>query len=98
MRDLGRNFDQHCIDDDRRHDENVRALRELGAKMTELVDVVKPLATAITIMQPIVDSYQISRWKFTGALMLAGSILTLVGWVLSLAAGKLLHLVGFLRA
>jgi len=48
----------------------------------------KPLAKTVATMQPIVAGYAITRWKIAGAFALGTTIITAIGWVLSLFAGK----------
>jgi hypothetical protein len=49
-----------------------------------------PLAETVKIMKPIVDSYQITKWKIVGAISLASVLLAVLGWMLSQVAGKAL--------
>lgn len=71
---------------DRRHSEN-------RDRLDALDDLVKPLAETVRLMKPIVDSYMISRWKLAGMLTLATVLLSLVGWLISIFAGKIIGLV-----
>lgn len=91
---LRRTFDQHCQDDDKRHHENVSNLRELMEKMDELKEAVTPLVSTVAIMKPIVDGYQISRWKLAGVVSFVGILLTVFGWLISAGAAKMLHWIG----
>lgn len=81
MRAVGDSLDRHCDDDDRRHRENIEALRENNRAIAELSGVLTPLAKTVAGMQPIVASYQTSRLKLTGALGLALVLLGGVTWL-----------------
>lgn len=90
LRNLGRNFDRHCVDDDRRHEENKESLRKIEQAIDNLTDVVKPLAAGFASMKLVVDGVQITRWKFAGALGLASVLLAGFGWLLTSVIGKVL--------
>lgn len=75
---LDRTLTQHCLDDDRRHDENLAAIRAL----TKALEPLGPLASTVATMKPIVESYQTSRLKLAGAVSLAMVLLGFVGWVI----------------
>lgn len=79
-------FDKHCLDDDRRHNENIAVQREANESIRKLTEVVTPLALAVDAMRPAVANYQASRFKLIGA---AGVVMLLLGfvvWALQLAA------------
>lgn len=40
-------------------------------------------------MEPIVARYAVTRWKIAGAFALGTGIVTALGWVVSLFAGKI---------
>jgi hypothetical protein len=94
---LKESFDQHCLDDDRRHTENTHSLRGIEQAVSELTQTIKPLAKAVAAMQPVVEGYQITRWKIAGALGLAAVLVGSFGWlVLKLAGQALLWMGGFI--
>jgi hypothetical protein len=41
-------------------------------------------------MEPIVAGYAVTRWKIAGALALGTTIITVLGWAVSLFAGKII--------
>ena len=41
-------------------------------------------------MEPIVAGYAVTRWKIAGAFALGTAIVTVLGWVVSLFAGKII--------
>lgn len=43
---LSKLLNQHCIDDDRRHDENIKALRSIEASLAELARKAVPILPA----------------------------------------------------
>lgn len=85
---LNRTFDQHCADDDRRHQENIDALRSINGHVAKLNETLAPLVKSVAFMRPIVEGYQVSRWKAAGALSLASAILVGLGWVVTSIAGE----------
>jgi hypothetical protein len=50
---------------------------------------IKPLGRTVATMEPIVAGYAVTRWKIAGAFALGTSIITALGWVVSLFAGKI---------
>lgn len=49
----------------------------------------KPLTKTVATMQPIVAGYAVTRLKIAGAFALGTTIITAVGWVVSIFAKKL---------
>jgi hypothetical protein len=49
----------------------------------------KPLAKTVATMEPIVAGYVVTRWKIAGAFALGATIITVIGWIVSLFAGKI---------
>ena len=87
---LSETFQQHCRDDDRRHDENISTLRGIQDEMRKLHDVLKPVAERVATMSPIVDGFQISRLKIAGGLSVVVFILMGVGWLVASIAGEVI--------
>lgn len=77
---LKESFDRHCDDDDRRHLENLGELKCMNMQLAENNATLKSLCEAFAIMKPVVDGYQITRWKIVGALSLASIILAGLGY------------------
>ena len=50
----------------------------------------KPLAKTVATMEPIVEGYAVTRWKIAGVLALGTTIVTVLGWIVSLFAGKII--------
>ncbi len=50
----------------------------------------KPLAKTVAAMEPIVAAYVVTPWKIAGAFALGTAIITALGWVVSLFAGKII--------
>lgn len=50
----------------------------------------KPLAKTVATMEPIVAGYAVTRWKIAGAFALGTTLITILGWVVSLFAGKII--------
>lgn len=49
----------------------------------------KPLGKTVATMEPIAAGYAITRWKIAGGYALGTSIITALGWVVSLFVGKI---------
>lgn len=58
---------------DREHQENKK-------KLESIVSDVADLKRSVTVMQPIVDGYQVTRWKIAGAISLASALLIGLGF------------------
>lgn len=83
-------FSQHCKDDDRRHEENINALRENNRQIADLNRTLAPLAKTVEAMAPILANYQVSRWKRTGAIGLALTLVGFSGWLVQLVVTGLI--------
>jgi hypothetical protein len=79
VRNLSKTFTQHCQDDDRRHIENLEAMRALNENITKLNRRLTP--------------FEIAQWKKSGAWALALAILGTVGGVVYLIAGEIIKLI-----
>lgn len=82
LANLNKTFGQHCLDDDRRHGENITTMREMQTTLGDLMTQVKSIAERVSVMSPIVEGVQISKWKLNGAIALASALLTGVGYLL----------------
>lgn len=88
---LRTSFDKHCVDDDRRHGENVRELRENSSQISRLNETLIPLVKAVEAMKPVVEQYRTSRFKLAGA---AGAIMMLfgfIGWLIQTFISAIIH-------
>jgi hypothetical protein len=74
--------------------EHHRDSREWLEKISDRVEKIeadmKPLAKTVATMEPIVAGYVVTRWKIAGAFALGATIITALGWVVSLFAGKII--------
>jgi hypothetical protein len=50
----------------------------------------QPLAKTVATMEPIVAGYAVTRWKIAGAFALGTTLITTLGWIVSLFAGKII--------
>ena len=69
-------------------EENRKAIAASKQAVQDVMDIVKPLSDTVKTMAPIVNAYQISRWKKAGALGLAFFMLSMLGWLAEVAIGK----------
>ncbi len=71
------------------HGENRARLETIGERVEKIETDMKPLAKTVATMEPIVVGYAVTRWKIAGAFALGTTIITVLGWVVSLFAGKI---------
>lgn len=72
-----------------RHRENRERLKNISERVQKIESDMKPLAKTVACMEPIVAGYDITRWKIAGAFALGTGIITALGWIVSLFAGKI---------
>jgi hypothetical protein len=66
---------------DKRHEENT-------SRFDKIEKTMDPLARTVAVMKPIVDSYQITRWKMAGAFAVVSMIIWAIGSLILTLAGK----------
>jgi hypothetical protein len=71
------------------HRENREKLENISDRVEKIEADMKPLGKTVATMEPIVAGYAVTRWKIAGAFALGTSIITALGWVVSLFAGKI---------
>jgi hypothetical protein len=71
------------------HRENRERLESIGARVQKIEADMAPLAKTVSTMEPIVAGYTVTHWKIAGAFALGTTIITVLGWVVSLFAGKI---------
>jgi predicted phage tail protein len=71
------------------HRETRERLETISGRVAKIEADMKPLAKTVATMEPIVAGYAITRWKIAGAFALGTAIVTALGWVASLFAGKI---------
>lgn len=72
------------------HRENRARLETISARVEKIEADMKPLAKTVATMEPIVAGYAVTRWKIAGAFALGTTIITVLGWIVSLFAGKII--------
>jgi hypothetical protein len=70
------------------HRDSRERLEAISARVEKIEADLKPLAKTVATMEPIVAGYVVTRWKIAGAFALGATIITALGWVVSLFAGK----------
>ena len=86
LTNLNKVFEQHCIDDDRRHGENVALLRANTEAIGKLAATLQPIAESVAFMRPIVDGYVVTRGKLALLASIGFGIVVAVGWILEAGA------------
>lgn len=71
------------------HRENCDRLESISERVGKIETDMKPLAKTVATMEPIVAGYAVTRWKLAGAFALGMAIITVLGWFVSLFAGKI---------
>ncbi len=71
------------------HRETREKLESISGRVAKIETDMKPLATTVATMEPIVAGYAVTRWKIAGAFALGTSLITALGWIVSLFAGKI---------
>ena len=71
------------------HRENRAKLESISERVEKIEADMKPLAKTVATMEPIVAGYAATRWKLAGAFALGTMIITVLGWIASLFAGKI---------
>src|ERR1051325_10948065 len=74
---LDKQFEKHCRDDDRRHEENLSAMMDIRTEIQNLGRALAPVVEAVKEMKPAFDSDKLTKAKITGALvvlMVVGSV------------------------
>lgn len=71
------------------HRETRERLDSIFGRVAKIEADMKPLAKTVATMEPIVAGYAVTRWKIAGAFALGTSVITALGWIVSLFAGKI---------
>lgn len=71
------------------HRETRERLESIGERVEKIEADMKPLAKTVATMEPIVAGYAVTRWKIAGAFALGTTVITALGWIVSLFAGKI---------
>lgn len=71
------------------HRETRERLEGISGRVAKIEADIKPLAKTVATMEPIVAGYAVTRWKVAGAFALGTSVITALGWIVSLFAGKI---------
>jgi predicted phage tail protein len=72
------------------HHENRDKLETISKRVEKIEADMKPLGKTVATMEPIIAGYEASRWKIAGAFALGTAIITVLGWIVSLFAGKII--------
>jgi predicted phage tail protein len=75
---------------DEQHRENRQKLESISERVEKIEVEMKPLGKTVATMERIVAGYAVTRWNIAGAFALGTGVVTALGWVVSLFAGKIL--------
>lgn len=64
-------------------------LEDINERIATIEADMKPLAKTVATMEPIVAGYAVIRWKVAGAFALGATIITFLGWIVSVFAAKI---------
>jgi hypothetical protein len=65
-------------------------LESISGRVARIEANMRPLAQTVATMEPIVAGYAVTRWKIAGAFALGTSIITALGWIVSVFAAKMI--------
>jgi hypothetical protein len=88
QKSLENKLDEHCDDDERRHQENITAIRDLTESVRPVVETVKRIT-------PLVDAQQKTWLQIGGAVTTVSGLLAFVAYVMSLAGSAILKKLGW---
>jgi len=83
LEDLTKLFDQHCKDDDRRHEENVALLRANTEAVTAQGKALEKLAKRVDLMSP--GGSVLSRKQIAALAVVGTGVMVVVGWIVEAA-------------
>jgi hypothetical protein len=86
-------FDQHCKDDEQRHQENIGEIRGVRVEIAALRQAIEPLAASVAVMRPIVDGYQATRLRIATLASIGLGIIVVLGWIVEAAVKWLVALI-----
>ena len=72
------------------HRDTRERLENINVRVAKIEADMKPLAKTVATMEPIVAGYAVTRWKIAGAFALGTTIITVLGWLVSLFASKII--------
>jgi hypothetical protein len=83
LEDLTKLFEQHCKDDDRRHDENVALLKANTEAIAAQNKMLEKLARRVDLMSP--GGSVLSRKQFAVLAVIGTGVMVVVGWIIEAA-------------
>jgi hypothetical protein len=83
LEDLTKLFEQHCKDDDRRHDENVALLKANTEAVAAQNKMLERLAGRVDLMSP--GGNVLSRKQFAALAVIGTGVMVVVGWMIEAA-------------
>jgi hypothetical protein len=83
LEDLNKLFEQHCKDDDRRHEENIALLKANTEAVAAQNKAIEKLATRVALTSP--DGRVLSRKQIAALAVIGTGVMVVVGWVVEAA-------------
>ena len=83
LEDLTKLFEQHCKDDDRRHEENVALLKANTEAVAVQNKMFEKLARRVDLMSP--GGTVLSRKQFAVLAFVGTGVMVVVGWIIEAA-------------
>jgi hypothetical protein len=83
LQDLTKLFEQHCKDDDRRHEENIALLKANTEAIAAQNKAIDKLATRVALTSP--DGRVLSRKQIAALAVIGTGVMVVVGWIVEAA-------------
>ena len=83
LEDLNKLFEQHCKDDDRRHEENVALLKATNEAIAAQSKALEKLMARVALMSP--GGSMLSRKQIAALALIGTGVMVVVGWIVEAA-------------
>jgi ferric-dicitrate binding protein FerR (iron transport regulator) len=83
LEDLNKLFEQHCKDDDRRHEENVALLKATNEAIAAQSKALEKLMARVALTNP--GGSMLSRKQIAALALIGTGVMVVVGWIIEAA-------------
>jgi hypothetical protein len=83
LEDLNKLFEQHCKDDDRRHEENVALLKATNEAIAAQSKALEKLMARVALTSP--GGSMLSRKQIAALALIGTGVMVVVGWIVEAA-------------